>query len=84
MPAKAKAHPQPTNTITGNIMHNMMMDVCFKIRIKDRIPPYSNVPKPSTALPGEPCVFLLKHPPLLITRAPPPSHPWSPRVVVLV
>jgi hypothetical protein len=37
-PAKPQAHPPPTNTITGNIMHNMMMDVCFKIRIKDRIP----------------------------------------------
>jgi hypothetical protein len=34
MPAKPQAHPPPTNTmITGNIMHNMMMDVCFKIRI---------------------------------------------------
>jgi hypothetical protein len=28
-PAKPQAHPPPTNTITGNIMHNMMMDVCF-------------------------------------------------------
>ncbi len=35
--AKPKAHPPPTNTITGNIMHNIIMDVCFKIRIKDRI-----------------------------------------------
>jgi len=36
MPAKPKAYPPPTNTITGNSKHKM--DICLKIRIKDRIP----------------------------------------------
>ena len=54
MPVNPKAHPPPTNTITGNML---------ALKLELRIAYHSNVPKPSTALPGEPCVSLLKHPP---------------------
>ena len=41
-PVNAKTHPLQTKMIPGNI--KTRMDVCFTMRIKDRIIPHSNEP----------------------------------------